>query len=128
MKYIEKMEITTKKELQEYIGQFLAFETTQYGIKTVWIKKLTSITNTYSDSVVGYHGKFIGQTEVDHLKTYGLFTAEVYPRERIYSHSKQPYSTNAQQIIRIPTKEEMNKYRNVWRHYRIFGTVKPKTT
>jgi hypothetical protein len=30
-------------------------------------------------------------------------------------------SSNAQSYAKLPTKEELNKYRNVMRHIRIFG-------
>ena len=115
------MNITTIEELEKHIGEFLAFETTQYlrGQRIVWIQKLHTVTKTYSSSKQHKNARI---SEVDGLITYGLYTAEVYPRCKVYTKFPEiPYSTNAQSIIRTPTKEEMKTFQNLWRKYRILG-------
>jgi hypothetical protein len=115
------MEIKTIEELEKHIGEYLAFETTQYfrDHRIVWIQKLHSISKMYC-STKQLKGARI--SEVDGLKTYGLYTAEVYPRRKVYTtQPKEPYGTNAQQIIRTPTKEEMKIFQDMWRRYRMLG-------
>lgn len=115
------MNITTIEELEKHIGEYLAFETTQYfrDQRIVWIQKLHSVTKTYCSTKQQPLGRI---SEVDGLKTYGLYTAEVYPRIKVYTKQPtEPYGTNAQQIIRTPTKEEMKIFQNMWRRYRMLG-------
>lgn len=123
------MEITTIKDLNEYKGKYLAFESRGYNFKCVWIKKLTSVgfrySSTYTPKSIPNSTKlrYVGVSEVDHLETFGIGTTEVFPKHAIYSASNKPYRTNAQTIIRIPTKEEMKIYQKIWRHHRVFGTL-----
>jgi hypothetical protein len=100
--------IKTVKELKEHMGEFLAYEYDEaYGKKGIWIQKLCKIGNG---------------SKIAHLCTYGYYTAEISPRQRAYTKNPiEPYHTNAQGIIRTPTKEEMNTFRNLWRKYRILG-------
>ena len=107
--------ITTIEQLKQYLGQFLAF---QCG-NTVWIQKLHSIYNRY----VSYWNEPSDRiSDVDHLNVKGLYTAQIYPSPRNYTtRPYSPYNTNAQEIIRTPTKEEMKIFQNIWRHYRVFG-------
>ena len=112
------MNITTVKELKKYIGEFLAFEYTSENERIVWIQKLHSIDDLeYANTRIK---KICRNSEIDKLHTYGLYTTEVYPRQRIYTKFPEfPYSTNAQNIIRTPTYEEMKIFQNMWRRYRI---------
>ena len=115
------MNITTIEELEKHIGEYLAFETNQYfrGQRIVWIQKLCSVTKMYCSSKQHKNARI---SEVDGLKIYGLYTAEVYPRIKVYTtQPTEPYGTNAQQIIRTPTKEEMKTFQNMWRRYRMLG-------
>lgn len=115
------MNITTIEELEKHIGEYLAFETNQYlrGQRIVWIQKLHSVAKMYSSSKQHKNARM---SEVDGLKTYGLYTAEVCPRIKVYTtQPREPYSTNAQQIIRTPTKEEMKIFQNMWRRFRMLG-------
>ena len=115
------MNITTIEELEKHIGEYLAFETTQYfrNQRIVWIQKLHSVTKTYSSSKQHKNARI---SEVDGLITCGLYTSEVYPRCKVYTAFPEfPYSTNAQSIIRTPTKEEMKTFQNMWRKYRMLG-------
>ena len=115
------MNITTIKELEKHIGEYLAFETTQYfrNQRIVWIQKLHSVDKMYCSSKQHKNARM---SEVDGLKTYGLYTAEVYPRIKVYTtQPREPYGTNAQQIIRTPTKEEMKTFQNMWRRFRMLG-------
>lgn len=117
------MNITTIEELQKHIGEFLAFEV-NYGhghTSTVWIQKLQKIGDKNSEIPKG-------QTDIYHLNCYSILSAEIYPYVRAYSgrcgNSKDvyaPYPTNAQNIIRTPTKDEMKKYRDFWRKYKVLG-------
>jgi hypothetical protein len=112
------MNITTIEELKKHIGKYLAFEINDYFKgRTVWIQKLHTITEEYYTSK--RHARI---SEVDGLKTFGLYTAEIQPRRKTYTSQPQtPYATNAQEIIRTPTKEEMKIFQNMWRKYRILG-------
>lgn len=115
------MNITTIEELKKHIGEFLAFESHSGSkhLTHVWIQKLHSVTKTYCSTKQQPLGRL---SEVDGLKTFGLYTAEVYPRCKVYTAFPEfPYSTNAQQIIRTPTKEEMKTFQNMWRRYRMLG-------
>ena len=122
------MNITTIKELKKHIGEFLAFEShsgSQAGLRTyVWIQKLQKVGNKI-DNIP------IGKSEIYHLPCYSLFSAEVYPRSKrysgVYGEHKNPYKlyhTNAQDVIRTPTKDEMKKYMMTWRKFRILGRYK----
>ena len=119
------MNITTIKELKKHIGEFLAFEShsgSQAGLRTyVWIQKLQKVGNKI-DNIP------IGKSEIYHLPCYSLFSAEVYPRSKrysgVYGEHKNPYKlyhTNAQDVIRTPTKDEMKKYMMMWRKFLILG-------
>ena len=113
--------ITTIEELKKHIGEFLAFETIQYrvGLKVVWIQKLNNISKEYCPSRQRKNARI---SEVDGLITYGLYTAQIYPICKVYTKLPEfPYKTNAQSIIRTPTKEEMKTFQNLWRKYRILG-------
>ena len=115
------MNITTIEELEKHIGEYLAFETNQYrvGTKVVWIEKLNRVSKEYCSTRQHKNARI---SEVDGLKTFGLYTAEVYPRCKVYTAFPEfPYSTNAQSIIRTPTKEEMKTFQNMWRRYRMLG-------
>lgn len=113
--------ITTIEELKKHIGEFLAFETIQssVGLQIVWIQKLNSISKEYCSSRQHKNQRI---SEVDGLITYGLYTTQIYPTCKVYTKFPEfPYKTNAQSIIRIPTKEEMKTLQNLWRKYRILG-------
>ncbi len=128
------MNITTIEELKKHIGEFLAFES-HSGSKHrtyVWIQKLQRVGEKINSIP-------LGETEIYHLPCYSLFSAEVYPNLKPYSGIEiypklEPYSgicqnesiydlyhTNAQCIIRTPTKEEMKKYMMMWRKIKILG-------
>lgn len=116
------MNITTIEELKKHIGEFLAFESHSPNghLTYVWIQKLQKVG---TKAIISF-----GKSEIYHLPCYSLFSAEVYPNNEpysgIYSDSKniyELYHTNAQDVIRTPTKEEMKKYMMMWRKYRILG-------
>lgn len=114
------MNITTIEELQKHIGEFLAFEVNYGHTNTVWIQKLQKIGDEHIEIPKG-------QTEIYHLPCYSILSAEVFPRVTAYSgkygskNVYSPYHTNAQNIIRTPTKDEMKKYRDFWRKYKVLG-------
>ena len=119
------MEITTIQELKKHVGEFLAFVyPCHYGEDTVWIQKLCSVRDddrNYVEHKTRFPHLYTG---VYQLPTFGLFTAQVSPTVKGYTLTpKIPYFTNAQYIIRTPTKQEMNLYRNFWRKYRILGKI-----
>lgn len=116
------MNITTIKELKKHIGEFLAFES-HSGSKYrtyVWIQKLQKVGDK-RDNIP------IGESEIYHLPCSSLFSAEVYPDSKAYSGTYGHgglygmYHTNAQDVIRTPTKEEMKKYMMMWRKIKILG-------
>ncbi len=111
------MNITSIRELKKHIGEFLAFESHNPNghLAYVWIQKLQKV-GTKRDNIP------MGKTEIYHLSCYSLFSAEVYPHNRPYSglHTTN-YHTNAQDVIRTPTKEEMKKYMMTWRKFKILG-------
>jgi len=118
------MNITTIKELKKHIGEYLAFEShsgSQAGHRTyVWIQKLQKVGNK-RDNIP------LGESEIYHLPCYSLFSGQVYPYPKPYSGTYgnkniyELYHTNAQDVIRTPTRDEMNKYRMMWRKFRILG-------
>ena len=115
------MNITTIEELRKHIGEFLAFETNYGHTSTVWIQKLQRIGDKYAAEIPK------GQTDIYHLNCYSILSAEVFPRVTAYSgkygskNAYSPHHTNAQNIIRTPTKDEMKIYRDFWRKYRVLG-------
>ena len=121
------MNITTIKELKKHIGEYLAFEShsgSQAGHRTyVWIQKLQKVGNK-RDNIP------LGESEIYHLPCYSLFSGQVYPYPKPYSGTYgnkniyELYHTNAQDVIRTPTRDEMNKYRMMWRKFRILGRYK----
>ena len=121
------MNITTIKELKKHIGEYLAFEShngSEVGHRTyVWIQKLQKVGNK-RDNIP------LGESEIYHLPCYSLFSGQVYPYPKPYSGTfghKNIYElhlTNAQDVIRTPTRDEMNKYRMMWRKFRILGRYK----
>lgn len=115
------MNITTIEELQKHIGEFLVFESRFDNFTNCsWIQKLQK---------VGDRAEFIphGQTEIYHLPCYSILSAEIYPQVKPYSgkygnkDAYALYNTNAQNVIRTPTKDEMKKYRDFWRKYKLLG-------
>lgn len=119
------MNITTIEELKKHIGEFLAFESHSGSkhLTHVWIQKLQKVGTR---DIISF-----GESEIYHLPCYSLFSAEVYPNNEpysvLYTDSKDIYElyyTNAQDVIRTPTKEEMKKYMMMWRKYRILGRYK----
>ena len=118
------MNITTIKELKKHIGEYLAFEShsgSQAGHRTyVWIQKLQKVGNK-RDNIP------LGESEIYHLPCYSLFSGQVYPYPKPYSGTYgnkniyELYHTNAQDVIRTPTRDEINKYRMMWRKFRILG-------
>jgi hypothetical protein len=116
------MNITTIEELQKHIGEFLAFEVNYGHTSTVWIQKLQKIGDKYAAEIPK------GQTDIYHLHCYSILSAEIYPNVKAYSgkygDTKDVYAlyhTNAQNVIRTPTKDEMKKYRDFWRKYKVLG-------
>ena len=115
------MNITTIEELKKHIGEFLVFESKGVGFSHYrWIQKLQRVGEKINSIPQG-------ETEIYHLPCYSLFSAEIYPNLKPYSgiHLGESvydlYHTNAQCIIRTPTKEEMKKYMMMWRKIIILG-------
>ena len=92
--------------------------------EVVYMKKLTNVSKEY------YEGKILKDDDKipQGLMTYGI---NMVVLKTPYSFMKTPrilyvgdreQMSNRFEVIRMPTKEEMNIYRNALRHYRIFGT------
>ena len=105
------MEITTINELKKHVGEYLAFVCkTNLGKDIVWIQKLYSVKDDnafYLEDKLRCPSLYTGLYQ---LPTFGLFTAQVSPTVKGYTLTpKTPYFTNAQNIIRTPTKQEIDK-------------------
>lgn len=122
--------ITTVEELNKHVGEFIVCfyykdYTKEYNdnvlrpydednIKFMWMFKLTRKVDATSNN------------SIRHTDLYGdNFVCLMDDDKR--RDKKPPYlmkgegASNAQSYARLPTKEELNKYRNVMRHIRIFG-------
>lgn len=110
-------------DLKEHIKDVVTFTYEEGGKEVVYMKKLTSISK-------GYYGEILKDDDTipQGFATYGInmvvlkssFPDMITPRI-LYVGDREKMS-NRFEIIRMPTKEEMNIYRNMLRHYRIFGT------
>lgn len=121
--------ITTVEELNKHVGEYIiCFYYKDYvkeytgdfsrpydedNIKFMWMFKLIEKVNAPLNS------------SIRHIDLYGNnFVCLIDKQQR---DKKPPYlmkgegGCNAQSYARLPTKEELNKYRNVMRHIRIFG-------
>ena len=122
--------ITTVEELNKHVGEYIVCfyykdYTKEYtsdfsrpydedNIKFMWMFKLTEKVNAPSNS------------SIRHLDLYGdnfvcLMDDNKHRDKKLPYLIKDEGSGNAQSYARLPTKEELNKYRNVIRHIRIFG-------
>jgi len=114
--------IKTIKDLKEHIGDVILYSYMDKDEEVTYMKKLTDISKEY------YSGKKLNDDDAipQGLMTYGTHMVVLkapYPNmktPRILYLDKEEMS-NRFEVIRIPTKEEMNIYRNMLRHYRIFG-------
>ena len=121
--------ITTVEELNKHVGEYIVCfyykdYTKEYNdnflrpydednVKFMWMFKLTRKIDATSNS------------SIRHTDLYGdNFVCLI---DKQHKDKKPPYlikgegSGNAQSYAKLPTKEELNKYRNVMRHIRIFG-------
>ena len=102
-----------KDYIKEYTGDF-SRPYDEDNVKFMWMFKLTTKVDAPSNS------------SIRHTDLYGdNFVCLMDDDKR--RDKKPPYlmkgegSCNAQSYARLATKEELNKYRNVTRHIRIFG-------
>lgn len=114
-------EIKTIEELEKYIGKILVFQVHNNWQPYTWMEKLKSIGEPRETI-----WKLDKTNEVDCLPCKGLFVVQIYPEVKPYSglyggNIYDQYQTNAQNIIRTPTKEELNIFRNYWRKRVILG-------
>lgn len=114
-------EIKTIEELEKNIGKILVFQVINNWQPYTWMEKLKSIGEPRETI-----WKLNKTNEVDCLPCKGLFVVQIYPEVRPYSglyggNIYDQYQTNAQNIIRTPTKEELNIFRNYWRKRVILG-------
>ena len=107
-------EIKTIEELEKNIGKILVFQVINNWQPYTWMERLKSIGEPRETI-----WKLDKTNEVDCLPCKGLFVVQIYPEVRPYSglcgpikNIFEPYHTNAQDIIRTPTKDELNKYKN----------------
>lgn len=112
----------TIKDLKEHIGDTILYSYMDKDKEVIYMKKLTDISKEY------YTGKKLNDDDAipQGLMTYGTHMVVLktpYPNmktPRILYFDKEEMS-NRFEVIRIPTKKEMNIYRNMLRYYRIFG-------
>lgn len=114
----------TIRDLKEHIEEVIAYSYMDGDTEVVYMKKLTNVSKEH------YEGKIIKDDDKipQGLMTYGI---NMVVLKTPYSFMKTPrilyvgdkeQMSNRFEIIRMPTKEEMNIYRNMLRRYRIFGT------
>lgn len=122
--------IETVEELNKHVGEYIVCfyykdYTKEYtsgfsrpydedNIEFMWMFKLTRKVDALSNSSIRH-------TELHGDNFVCLMDNSKY-RDKIPPHlMKGEGSCTAQSYARLPTKEELNKYRNVIRHIRIFG-------
>ena len=114
----------TIRDLKEHIEDVITYSYMDGNSEVVYMKKLTNVSKEY------YEGKILKDDDKipQGLMTYGI---NMVVLKTPYSFMKTPrilyvgdreQMSNRFEVIRMPTKEEMNIYRNALRHYRIFGT------
>ena len=122
--------ITTVEELNKHVGEIIVCfyykdYTKEYNdnflrpydednIKFMWMFKLTRKVDDTSNS------------SIRHTDLYGdnfvcLMDDDKHRNKKLPYLIKGEGSSNAQSYAKLPTKDELNKYRNVIRHIRIFG-------
>ena len=117
MEYINNYE-----ELKSHIGEILLFSYGSDKHKHTWMKKVTSVTPP----------DYIPPTEIENTKKaiyhhfiYGIHSILLEDRGKpsckLLGKLNEERMSNAQEIARIPTKEEMKTYMNALRKYRVFG-------
>ncbi len=117
MEYINNYE-----ELKSHIGEILLFSYGSDKRKYTWMKKVTSVELP----------DYIPQTEMENVKkavyhhfVYGthniLLEHAGKPSCKLLGKLNEDRMSNAQEIVRTPTKEEMKIYMNALRKYRVFG-------
>lgn len=112
--------VKTIKELKQHIGDVIAFSYIAEGKETLYLKKLTRF---YTD---GRELNDEDEIPPNALMVYGTHMMILKSRYTIIktpflSHLDVETMSNLFSIIRIPTKEEMNIYRNILRYVKIFG-------
>lgn len=122
--------ITTVEELNKHVGEYIVcFYYKDYtkeqnatfsrpynedNIKFMWIFKLTEKVKEQPN------------LSIRHLDLIGINFVCLMD-DSPFGNKKPPYlmkgagGCNAQSYARLPTKEELNKYKNTLRHIRIFG-------
>lgn len=98
--------IKTIGELKPYIGKLIVSES-KFGY-TAWMQRLIKIDEMLLDNA-----------SIDGICLRGNFVTEIKPL--CYSYGVKNRITNAQEIIREPTKEEYEKYVAFWSKCRLLG-------
>lgn len=110
--------IETVGELKQYIGKEIVC---CYGtpINFKWMFKLQKIDDEVSH---------IPTSPLEHVNLFGVkFVVLIDKLKFKQQNCKIPYIlkddgySNAQEIVRLPTKEEIKQYRHILRYKRIFG-------
>ena len=114
--------INNYEELKSHIGEILLFSYGSDKLKHTWMKKVTSVElpdyfpptemenvkkTVYHHFVYGIHNLLLEHGGKQSCKLLGKLNEE--------------RMSNAQEIARTPTKEEMKTYMNALRKYRVFG-------
>lgn len=120
MEYIEY--INNYEELKSHIGEILLFSYGSDKSKHTWMKKVTNVKlpDYFPPSEIENAKK-----TVYHHFVYGthniLLEHEGKPSCKLLGKLYEDRMSNAQEIVRTPTKEEMKIYMNALRKYRVFG-------
>lgn len=117
MEYINNYE-----ELKLHIGEILLFSYGNDKHKHTWMKKVTNVklpdyfppTEIENAKKTVYHHFVYGTHNI-------LLENEGKPSCKLLGKLNEDRMSNAQEIVRTPTKEEMKTYMNALRKYRVFG-------
>ena len=113
--------LKTVGDLRQHIGQVLHYSYTQQGKEVAYMKKLTRVTDTYFGGTQLKDEQQIPKG----LMTYGTYLVILKSMFGLETpcvrYLDKEHMSNCFEHIRIPTKDEMNIYRNLIRHARIFG-------
>ena len=100
--------IKTIRELKPYIGKFIVSENIISHSK--WMQQLIGIDETLLDD-----------DSIEGVELWGNFVTEINPL--LYCYGIKNRMSNAQNIIREPTKEEYKKYVAFWTKCKFLGYI-----
>ena len=112
--------LDTIGNLKDHIGEILHFSYMERGHYVAYMKKLTSVSNTWIKAY-DYESKIPHGFPIQGTNVVVLSSMYLKNLPRLTSPLNKETMSNVYQHIRIPTEDEIKLYRNVLRHARIFG-------